>query len=92
MNHSGDRNLANLTKVCVMTALNLLVETGALDMMPLKGSITTKSLATVVGIDESAISRPVPYPKGRNIILIISYSSQSTQVSRHARDWRRDGT
>lgn len=43
-------------KISVIAAMNLLVETGAIEKIPSQGSITSKELAALIEIDESAIS------------------------------------
>jgi len=43
----------------VLAAMNLLVEMGVLEKFPAEGSITSKDLAALVGIDESAIGKKV---------------------------------
>jgi hypothetical protein len=44
-----------LTQTNLLAGLNLLVEMGAFEKMPKEGSISSKDLAALVGIDESAI-------------------------------------
>ena len=46
----------NHRQMVTVSAINLLVESGALDEMPREGSITSKDLAALVEVEESAIS------------------------------------
>ena len=47
----------------LLAGLHLLVEMGAFEKMPTEGSITSKDLAGLVGIDESAIGWTVQFLK-----------------------------
>jgi hypothetical protein len=47
----------------LLAGLHLLVEMGAFEKMPTEGSITSKDLAGLVGIDESAIGWTVSFLK-----------------------------
>lgn len=48
---------ANLWQSSVTSALHLLIEMDALEKMSKEGSITSKDLAALGGIDESAIGK-----------------------------------
>lgn len=61
---------SNTSQMVVSSAMNLLVETGALDKMPLEGSISSKDLAELVHVEESAISEIPISPVRQSMVLI----------------------
>ncbi|KUJ18488.1 o-methyltransferase-like protein [Mollisia scopiformis] len=52
-----DRMMKQWESTSVISALHLLVETGALEKMPQEGSVTPKEIAALINIEESAIAR-----------------------------------
>ncbi|CZR68915.1 related to O-methyltransferase B [Phialocephala subalpina] len=52
-----DRMMKQWEGTTVISALHLLVETGALEKMPKEGSVTPKEIAALINIEESAIAR-----------------------------------
>ncbi|KAE8443020.1 hypothetical protein EG329_002414 [Mollisiaceae sp. DMI_Dod_QoI] len=52
-----DKMMKQWEHTSVISALHLLVETGALEKMPAEGSITPKEIAKLINIEESAIAR-----------------------------------
>ncbi|KAF8860842.1 S-adenosyl-L-methionine-dependent methyltransferase [Acephala macrosclerotiorum] len=52
-----DRIMKQWEDTSVISALHLLVETGALEKMPKEGVVTPKEIAAIINIEESAIAR-----------------------------------